>query len=104
MISRYLGFLFFVQVIAGCFWGGFNLLVTNFVLEAVPPQMRIRGMSYFNVVNSVAVLVGSAAGGFLFEHVPMVFGYSFLTLFLISCLGRIAVMAWIAPKIKEVRG
>ncbi len=103
MVSQHLGYLFMVQVIAGCFWGGFNLLVTNFVLEALPPPMRIRGTSYFNVVNSVAVVLGAAVGGFLFERVPPVFGYSFLTLFLISCLGRIIVMKWVAAKVKEVR-
>ena len=103
MVSRHLGYIFFVQIIAGCVWGGFNLLVSNFVLEAISPPMRIRGTSYFNVMNSVAILLGSAAGGFLLERVPPVFGYSFLTLFLISCLGRIVVMIWISPKIREVR-
>ncbi len=103
MVSRHLGYLFVVQVIAGCFWGGFNLLMTNFVLEALPPPLRIRGTSYFNVVTSAAILAGSAVGGFLFERVPPVLGYSFLTLFLISCAGRIAVMMWMAPKVREVR-
>ncbi len=102
-VSRYLGFIFFVQILAGCFWGGFNLLVTNFTLEALPAQLRIRGTSYFNVINSAAVLLGSAVGGFLLERVPAIFGYSFLTLFLISCVGRIMVMVWIAPRLKEVR-
>ncbi len=103
MVSRHLGFLFFVQIVAGCFWGGFNLLFTNFILEAVSPEKRIRCTSYFNVMNSVAMLLGSLAGGFLFTRVPPLFGYSFLTLFLISCVGRVIVMAWIAPKVKEVR-
>ena len=103
MVSRYLGYIFFVQIAAGCFWGGFNLLMTNFTLEAVSPEKRIRCTSYFNVVNSAALLLGSILGGFLFERVPAIFGYSFLTLFLISCLGRVAVMAWIAPKVKEIR-
>ena len=103
MVSRELGWLFFVQVIAGAFWGGFNLLFLNFILEAVPAEKRIRSLSYFNVMNSAALLIGSTAGGFLFERVPPLFGYSFLTLFLISCIGRVAVMCWIAPKVKEVR-
>ena len=103
MVSRNLGFIFFVQIIAGCFWGGFNLLFTNFILEAVSPEKRIRCTSYFNVMNSVAMLLGSLAGGFLFTRVPSIFGYSFLTLFLMSCAGRMFVMAWLAPKIKEVR-
>lgn len=104
LVSRHMGYLFFVQIVGGAFWGGFNLLFANFILEAVPPEKRIRSTSYFNVMNSSALLLGSAAGGFLFERVPGVFGYSFLTLFLISCVGRLCVMKWLAPKVKEVRG
>ncbi len=103
MISRNLGYLFFVQIAAGCVWGGFTLLTSNFVLEALPPSIRIRGTSYFNIINSSAMLLGSAIGGLLFQHIPPIFGYSFLTLFLISCVGRLAVMKWVSPRVKEIR-
>ncbi len=103
MFSRRLEYLFFVQIFAGCFWGGFNLLVMNFILEAVSPEKRIRCLSYFNVMNSAAVFLGAAFGGMLIHHLPSLFGYSFLTLFLVSCVGRFMVMIFIAGKVKEVR-
>lgn len=103
LVSRNLVFIFFVQVVAGAFWGGFNLLVTNFVLEALPPEKRIRGTSYFNAVNSFFIFVGSVAGGFLFHHLPPIAGYSYLTLFLLSCVGRILVVKFMIAKVKEVR-
>ncbi len=103
LFSQHLGYAFFVQLVAGCFWGGFNLLLNNFIIEAVSPEKRIRCISYFNVMNSFSVLMGSALGGFLIRRLPNWFGYSFLTLFLISCAGRAFVMFFVAPKVKEVR-
>ncbi len=103
LFSQHLGFAFFVQLVAGCFWGGFNLLINNFIMEAVSPEKRIRCISYFNVMNSFSVLIGSSLGGFLIHRLPNLCGYSFLTLFLISCVGRSLVMFFIASKVKEVR-
>lgn len=103
LFSQRLGYAFFVQWVAGCFWGGFNLLLNNFILEAISPEKRIRCISYFNVMNNFSILVGASIGGFLIHRLPGLFGYSFLTLFLISCAGRWMVMLFIAPKVAEVR-
>ena len=103
LFSQHLGYAFFVQMVAGCFWGGFNLLLNNFIMEAVSPEKRIRCISYFNVMNNFSVLIGSALGGFLIHRLPSLFGYSFLTLFLISCAGRSLVMFFVAPQVREVR-
>ena len=75
----------------------------NFMMEAVSPEKRIRCLSYFNLMNSAAVFMGASFGGLLFHHLPPLFGYSFLTLFLISCVGRFLVMSLIADKVQEVR-
>ncbi len=103
MVSRNLFYIFFVQFIAGAVWGGFNLLVTNFIMEAVSPQKRIRCISYFNVMNSLAMFLGAATGGVVIHWLPPLFGYSYLALFLLSCACRIFVMIFISRKIKEVR-
>ncbi len=103
LISQSLGFAFFVQVLGGCFWGGFNLLINNFMMEAVSPEKRIRCISYFNIMNSVAVFLGASLGGWFFHRLPEIRGYSFLCLFLISCFLRTMVMMFVAPRVKEVR-
>ena len=92
-----------MQIAAGCFWGGFNLLILNFIMEAVGPEKRIRCHSYFNVMNSVAVVLGAALGGMLIGHLPKFLGYSFLSLFLVSCLARVMVVAIFFRKVREVR-
>ncbi len=103
LFSRDLWYLVFVQAFAGASWGGFTLLYTNFMMEAVSPEKRIRCISYFNVVNGLAVFLGAAVGGRLIHYVPVVFGYSFLGLFLLSCIGRLMVMAFLSNQIREVR-
>ncbi len=103
MISHHWFYLFFVQIFAGGCWGGFNLLISNYIAEAVSPEKRIRCISYFNVMNSGATFLGAILGGFLIGHLPPLFGYSFLTLFLISCGGRFLVMFFLARNVREVR-
>ena len=103
MISRHPAYLFFVQLFAGSVWAGFNLLVTNFLMEAVSPERRIRSISYFNVMNSFFVFFGASLGGLVIHRLPKLFGYSYLTLFLISCACRLFVMLVVAERVREVR-
>jgi MFS family permease len=103
MVSRNFYWLLGVQFVAGCFWGGFTLLIVNFMLQALPPERRIRAMSYFNVMTSVAVVLGSVTGVLLLHHLPPLFGHSFLALFLISCFLRVVVMMTAARAVRETR-
>ena len=103
MASRDLRFLFFVQFVAGFFWGGFNLLQINVVMEAASPQKRIRCLSYFNVMNAGALFLGALLGGALIHHLPLTFGYSFLTLFLISFFFRTFSAGFVASTVRDIR-
>ena len=103
MFSQKLPYVAVVQFFAGAMWGGFSLLVANFMMEAVSPEKRIRCISYFNVMNALAVLAGALLGSRLFHHLPPLFGYSYLSLFLLSCFLRVSVMLFVAPLVKEVR-
>jgi MFS family permease len=103
MISRHPGYLFFVQLFAGAMWGGWNLLILNFMMEAVTPQKRIRCISYYNVVNSIFIFIAAGIGGYLFHRLPAFQGYSFLTLFLLSCFSRLSVMTFLSRRVQEVR-
>ena len=103
LVSQNLIYVAVVQFFAGAVWGGFNLLILNFMMEAVSPEKRIRCISYFNVMNSVAVLTGAFVGSRLFHHLPALRGYSYLSLFLLSCVLRMTVMLFVAPLVREVR-
>ena len=103
MVSRDPAYLFFVQLFAGCVWGGFTMLTINFTLEAATPERKIRSLAYMNVTTSFSAFAGAVLGGLLLHHLPPLFGYSYLTLFLLSCFLRIAVMVFVAPKVRDVR-
>lgn len=103
LINRNPFFLFFAQVYSGFLWAGFNLCSSNFIYDAVTPEKRTRCIAYFNVLNGVALCVGSLLGGFLIPHLPALFGYQVLALFLISSLLRILAGLLLPGFISEVR-
>ena len=96
-------FLIIVQLFSGFAWAGFNLCAANFIYDAVTPRKRTRCISYFNVLNGLAISSGAILGGFLLNSLPALLGYKVLTLFLISSVMRMAVSAYMLPKLKEVR-
>lgn len=103
LINRHPLYLFFVQVLGGITWAGFNLSATNFIYDAVTPQKRIRCIAYLNTFSAVAVTLSSLLGGHLAMVLPQVFAYKLLTLFLLSSALRFLVVIFLGLRIKEVR-
>jgi MFS family permease len=103
IFNRNPAFLIFAQVFSGFLWAGFNLCTTNFIYDAVSPEKRTRCISYFNVLNGLALAGGALLGGFLLQRLPPLFGYKILTLFLISSTLRIMVGIFMPLKLREVR-
>ena len=95
-------YLVAIQALAGFFWAGFNLGLSNFIYDAVTPEKRTRCIAYFNVINGVAITLGALAGGLLVKVLPPVFGSRVMPLFFISAAGRLAVAAFLG-NFKEVR-
>ena len=103
VINHHPFYLFFIQIISGFAWAGFNLCATNFIYDAVSPQKRTRCIAYFNVFNGIALCLGALIGGFLIEKLPPFLGYKIFTLFLISSFLRMTVAIFMPTKLKEVR-
>jgi len=103
IINRHPGYLFFAQIFSGFLWAGFNLCTTNFIYDAVSPGKRTRCISYFNVLNGLALSCGALLGGFLLQRLPPLFGYKILTLFLISSILRIIAGTLMPLTLREVR-
>ncbi len=103
LVSRNPVFLVFAQIFSGLLWSGFTLCSTNFIYDAVTPQKRTRCISYFNLVNGLALGGGALAGGFAARGLPPVLGYKLLTLFLVSALLRFASARYLPAMVKEVR-
>lgn len=103
IIYRHPVFLIFVQIVGGFAWSGFNLCATNFIFDSVSGPKRTRCFSYFNTINGFCISIGAVLGGYLAEHLPALFGYQLLFLFLISSTLRFLTVFIFTPKIQEVR-
>ena len=102
LFSHHIAYLIFVQLFAGFFWAGFNLSAVNFMYDAVTPEKRTRCISYFNAINGAALFLGAMVGGFLVTIVPPIFGFTILTVLLVSGILRLFA-AGLCSFVKEVR-
>ena len=103
LVSSHPVYLMAVQLWGGFSWGGLTLSTGNFIYDAVTPQKRSRCIAYFNVVNGVAIFLGSALGGLMASRLPPLYGKPLLTLFLLSGICRLLAYALFARRFQEVR-
>jgi MFS family permease len=103
LVSRNVFYLALVQMFAGFVWSGFTLSATNFIYDAVTPQKRVRCISYFQVMNGAAIFMGASLGGFLATKLPLLQGYSLLSLFLVSGICRLFSYLFLFNRFREVR-
>jgi MFS family permease len=95
--------LVLIELFSGFIWSGFNLCTSNFIYDAVAPEKRVRYLSYFNLINGGAAFAGASLGGYLGDKLPPLFGYSLLTLFLISGILRTGASLFLSHHFQEVR-
>jgi MFS family permease len=102
-LSLHPAYLMLVQMLGGFAWSGVALSTGNFIYDAVTPQKRVRCIAYFNVINGVALFLGSSLGGFLASRLPPLLGYSLLSLFALSCFFRLSFYLLLSRSFREVR-
>jgi MFS family permease len=78
-----------VQMFAGVMWAGYGLASFNYSIEIVTPAKRVSSLAYANVLNSIAIGAGTAAGGAAAPLLPHLFTYRLQSIFLVSCLLRV---------------
>jgi MFS family permease len=103
LVSHHPVYLMLIQIWGGFSWSGVTLSAANFIYDAVTPQKRVRCIAYFNVINGVAIVLGSSLGGFLASRLPPLFGYRLLGLFALSCFCRLSVYLLLSRSFREVR-
>jgi MFS family permease len=103
LLSHNPAYLMLVQMFAGFSWSGVMLSSGNFIYDAVTPQKRVRCIAYFNVINGLALFLGSSLGGYFASRLPPVFGYRLLGLFALSCFCRISFYLLLSRSFREVR-
>jgi MFS family permease len=96
-------YLMLVNLFAGFSWSGVTLSAGNFIYDAVTPQKRVRCIAYFNVINGLALFLGSSLGGFFASRLPPLFGHRLLGLFALSCSCRLFFYLLLSRSFREVR-
>jgi MFS family permease len=103
LLSHNPAYLMLVNLFAGFSWSGVTLSAGNFIYDAVTPQKRVRCIAYFNVINGLALFLGSSLGGFLASRLPPLFGHRLLGLFALSCSCRLFFYLLLSRSFREVR-
>jgi len=103
LFSNNPAYLMLVQIWAGFSWSGVTLCTGNFIYDAVTTQKRVRCIAYFNVINGVAIFLGSSMGGFLASRLPPLFGYRLVSLFALSFIARLVFYLLFSRRFREVR-
>ncbi|MFA5993286.1 MAG: MFS transporter [Candidatus Pacearchaeota archaeon] len=102
--------IFVPQLISGIGWAAFNLAASNFIYDAVSEERRAICVAYYNLLNGMGVFLGATLGGLIAQYFilgnisPTLATISiFLFIFILSGIGRLIVVLFMIPKIKEVR-
>jgi MFS family permease len=101
VISSNVTNLILFQLYSGLVWSGFELAASSFIFDSTTAPKRTRCVAYYNVINGVMILIGTLFGAFLIKH-PVFFS-SFLFVFFVSGVLRLATSVIMIHKIKEVR-
>lgn len=90
-ISPSLWYLVPLQALNGCVWGAWELATFLLMLETIPDRERTGVLTVFNLLNCVAMVLGSLVGAFLLKALGSG-REAYLALFLISSMFRLAAL------------
>lgn len=95
-------FLIAAQIFSGITWAGFELASFNYIFDATDVQKRVTCISYLNVLNGIAILIGALAGSFIVKYNNL-FWSAYILVFIISFALRLLATIIFLPKIEERR-
>jgi MFS family permease len=101
--SRNFYYLAAVETYSGIIWGAYLIGMNNFIYESIPANSRA-GYTAFNAfTGGLAQFAGALAGGWLYDHLPALWGSSFVVLLLISAALRAAAVMPLFLLVRETR-
>jgi MFS family permease len=92
LVSDSFAWLFGLQLLSGAAWAGFELASLLSFFERIPPKGQTSVLTVYNLANALAIVGGSAIGGWLLSH-----GWSgfdgFAIVLVTSCSARFLSLA-----------
>ncbi|MFA5858768.1 MAG: MFS transporter [Elusimicrobiota bacterium] len=97
-------YLMIANALAAYIWSGMGLAAMNFIFDTASPETRTRCVAYYNFTVGVCIFLGSITGGWIISVVPpLVFNSTYLTMFLISGIGRWLCDLFMLSNFEEVK-
>jgi MFS family permease len=91
------------EACSGIIWASYGRATSNFIYDSMPAALRTRYLSYFALATGVAQFAGTLCGGWLYGHMPVVWGHRFVSvLFLTTGLRLLAAVPFLFM-IKQVK-
>ncbi|MBN2293357.1 MAG: MFS transporter [Pirellulales bacterium] len=87
IFSDNFGWLLFTQALSGVSWGAYELGFFLLFFDSIPEEERTGVLTFYNLANTVAWVLGSAVGGLLLYSLGTQ-PFAYLLLFGISSVGR----------------
>ncbi len=101
--SRNFYYLAAVETYSGVIWGAYLIGMNNFIYETIPSHSRAGYNAFFSFTNGIAQFGGALAGGWLYVHLPAVWGSAFVFLLFVSALLRALAVIPLFLMVREVR-
>jgi MFS family permease len=96
-IYREFWFILILQAVSGAFWALFEVILTMVFFQQIKSHEKIPVLTFFNLFNATALIVGSSIGGRILQiYAESMQGYFVIFVFG-SCL-RVLACLWFAAK------
>jgi MFS family permease len=95
-------YLIIIQFLGGFLWAGFEISTFNFLFDTTTPSKRVKFISYYNVLNGIAIFLGALSGSILVKYNNL-FESKYFLVFVLSFILRLTASIIFIPRLKEVR-
>jgi MFS family permease len=96
-------YLMAANMFSGFVWAGYSLSSVNYVYDSVDPAISHKQLAVFNSMDGLAAFLGFLLGGIIVDKLPVLFGYQFRSIFVLSGIGRALVVLLLLHRLSEVR-
>jgi MFS family permease len=90
------------QIVSGFGWAGFTLATNNYIYDSVSQEKRAYGLTYFNLLNGIALFIGAGIGSAI-ALMNITFMNTILFIYIISGAARLGMYFVGMKMLKEVR-
>jgi MFS family permease len=103
LFSSDIRWIIIVQLYSGFVWAGYNLAISNFILDSVERLSLARYSAYFALINSASSFAGSLLGALCCWLLQQREISPYLVIFFISGVIRMMAAIFSLPKFKEIK-